>query len=102
MARKTKTKTRAEQMAENIDRLVRERDEAQAEAVAARRAALDLARQLDVADSTADNLREALAEHAARWRARAERWRATCDRLRFALDVVRERDELRAAKGGAT
>lgn len=103
MAPKAKAKTRAEQMAEN-DRLVRERDEANAEAVAARRAVDGLARQLDVADSRADNLREALAEHAedaARWRARAERWRETCDRLRFALDVVRERDELRA-KGGAS
>jgi len=96
MAPKAKAKTRAEQMAENIDRLVRERDEAQAEAVAARRAALDLARQLDARDRSearAERLRETCDP---------ERLRETCDRLRFALDAIRERDDLRAAKGGAS
>jgi len=98
MARKAKAKTRAEQMAENIDLLVRERDEARA-------AALDACREVARMQATADNLREAVAEHAEdaeRWRERAERLREARDRLRFALDVVRERDELRAAKGGAT
>lgn len=91
MARKAKAKTRVEQMAENIDRLVRERDEARA-----------CCRE---AEAVADNLREAMNEHAEqreRWRKRAAENRETCDRLRFALDVVRERDELRAAQGGAT
>ncbi len=91
MARKAKAKTRAEQMAENIARLVDERDAARREA--------------DFLHGVADNLREAMNEHAEdaeRWRKRAAENRETCDRLRFALDVVRERDELRAAKGGAS
>lgn len=98
MARKAKAKTRVEQMAENIDRLVRERDEARA-------CCREAARVIDDLKAVADNLREAMNEHAEqreRWRKRAAENRETCDRLRFALDVVRERDELRAAQGGAT
>lgn len=85
MARKAKTRA-------GLADLRRERDEALARCSEA-------ARVIDELEALADNLREALAEHAedaARWRARAECWRETCDRLRFALDVVRERDELRA------
>ena len=101
MAPKAKAKTRAEQTAENrgrtyvaamdpatrgarpqtaenIDRLVRERDEARREANGLR--------------AVADELRAAASKRAKD----AKRWRETCDRLRFALDVVRERDELRA------